>query len=104
MGNKNPIPTSRYPRPEKLDEWIAALRSGEWVQCRHRVSNTAKTAYCCLGVLCKLHGDEPAYTGKTWEANHIDKNLASRCIKWNDKARLSFPEIADKLEELFNGH
>ena len=44
-------------KPEIKDKWLAALRSGEYLQGAHRLKRTdadGQTAYCCLGVLCDL--------------------------------------------------
>jgi hypothetical protein len=45
-------------------KWVAALRSGEYVQGRSRL-RTGNT-FCCLGVLCDLHSKA---TGGKWFAN-----------------------------------
>lgn len=41
--------------PEIKDEWLMALRSGEYIQGRSRLKNY-EGRYCCLGVLCVIHG------------------------------------------------
>ncbi len=39
--------------PQELKtEWIAALRSGEYKQCKNKL--TDGVGYCCLGVLCDI--------------------------------------------------
>lgn len=38
------------------EDWIAALRSGEYKQAQGRMYNEFQDAYCCLGVACKLAG------------------------------------------------
>lgn len=38
--------------PELKDEWVAALRSGEYPQGNGKLNVDGK--YCCLGVLCEL--------------------------------------------------
>lgn len=40
--------------PEIKALWVAALRSGEYKQCRDRL-RTEENTFCCLGVLCNLH-------------------------------------------------
>jgi hypothetical protein len=35
------------------EKWVAALRSGEYKQCRHQL-RTQVDEYCCLGVLCEV--------------------------------------------------
>lgn len=41
-------------------EWLKALRSGDYKQCRGSLRSTtfesAETSYCCLGVLAKIAG------------------------------------------------
>jgi len=49
--------------PEIKAKWVAALRSGEYVQGRGALRRDDNT-YCCLGVLCDLHAKE---TGEPWE-------------------------------------
>jgi hypothetical protein len=39
---------------EVKDEWVAALRSGEFTQATNKLYNGV--GYCCLGVLCKVLG------------------------------------------------
>lgn len=36
------------------DQWVAALRSGEYAQGKNALRNS-KNEFCCLGVLCNLH-------------------------------------------------
>lgn len=40
-------------------DWIAALRSGDYIQGRGQLRetdlSTGATSFCCLGVLCNLH-------------------------------------------------
>lgn len=59
-------------KKEWADKWVAALRSGNYVQgqrsLRQRNLHTvdAVPSFCCLGVLCDLAKDEPEVQG-TWE-------------------------------------
>lgn len=41
--------------PDVKDEWVNALRSGEYIQGQ-RVLKSGPNSYCCLGVLCAIHG------------------------------------------------
>lgn len=47
---------------EIAKKWVAALRSGEYKQCRGRLQRTddqpGVTGFCCLGVLCDLYAQE----------------------------------------------
>lgn len=40
--------------PAVRDEWVAALRSGEFKQATGRLRRS-DTGYCCLGVLCEIY-------------------------------------------------
>ena len=45
--------------PTTKAEWIAALRSGNYIQGQHRLARVGddnKVSHCCLGVLCELAG------------------------------------------------
>lgn len=75
-------------------KWVAALRSGDYVQARGRLRAPAEDgfAHCCLGVLCDLYKDE---TGKLeWHKSdghsffavsptgRCDGSLPSAVVKW----------------------
>lgn len=50
-------------RKEWQDEWIAALRSGDYKQSQHELYDG--NGYCCLGVAYKLfHGNMDAHMAK----------------------------------------
>ena len=61
--------------PEIKQQWINALRSGEYEQstqgCLH-TANEFSAGYCCLGVLCDLYAKEH---NKEWTKNHDTSNL-----------------------------
>src|SRR5690349_4293104 len=40
--------------PEVKQEWLNALRSGEYTQTTGRLHDSQTGGYCCLGVLCDL--------------------------------------------------
>lgn len=46
---------------EIKDRWVAALRSGKYLQGRSALLSGNR--YCCLGILCNLHAQE---TGNEW--------------------------------------
>jgi hypothetical protein len=48
--------------PEIKAKWVAALRSGQYMQIKGKL--TDGKGFCCLGVLCDIHAHE---TGGTWE-------------------------------------
>ena len=37
-------------------EWIEALESGEYKQCRGALWDSINKGFCCLGLACKLNG------------------------------------------------
>lgn len=54
--------------PEVKARWLAALRSGDYVQgseALHDVDASGRATYCCLGVLCAL----------AWEDDVVDRSL-----------------------------
>lgn len=52
-------------KKEWADKWVAALRSGQYKQGKHKLlsltreDGEAVPSFCCLGVLCDLVKDEP---------------------------------------------
>lgn len=102
--------------------WIAALRSGRYRQTRGVLFRKepswggAPAGYCCLGVACRLGGvkrnamegvsdPEGLSTAATdfnfekWLGVSPNSDLMTYAINWNDDERLTFKEIADRLEE-----
>ncbi len=75
-------------------KWIAALRSGDYVQGKKRLrtNKDGKTSFCCLGVLCNLHAQaHPEIAAKqTSPAKylHSDQVLPQAVQDW---ARLTSP-------------
>lgn len=111
--------------PEEFDRdlvvaWVAALRSGEYKQCRGQLEKSPHetkegyTAQCCLGVLCRVAGvefdgglGEPeediirrANLRKDYHDAITGHNLISTLINMNDEERRGFNAIADKIEEV----
>jgi hypothetical protein len=94
--------------------WIAALRSGEYKQGKHKLHRTEDGSYCCLGVACKISGvsnevlSQYVYTGiiDTLYPGLIPKvivkgfinDVAHELANMNDKEGKSFSEIADYIE------
>lgn len=101
---------------EIKDKWVAALRSGEYVQGRGQL-RTSVDEFCCLGVLCSIY----ALENSDFTATHTDHNgyeydgewlvLPTGVQQWaglpdeqvvliemND-GNSTFDEIADYIEE-----
>lgn len=103
-------------QPEFKIAWLAALRSGDYVQGRRYLVNGE--AHCCLGVACKIIGapylgvfgrprvtSHPDWNEKAiWQLDGTDLSLdlaeAQQDIlaNMNDIGR-TFLEIADYIEE-----
>lgn len=90
-------------------KWIKALRSGKYKQARGqlRVGN----AFCCLGVACDISHlgvwEDSNYLGKSvdlpsevfvWLGMRRNMNAETFLIEVNDVVRLTFSQIADKIE------
>lgn len=58
IGNFTVTTVEGYDKPELpyYNEWLAALRSGEYKQTKGILVNTTENSYCCLGVLLKVQG------------------------------------------------
>ena len=100
------------------DKWLAALRSGEYKQCKSTLSDGV--GYCCLGVLqmvadgqVEKETDAMAEMVPTnlWYVNHKVKNYYSRGFCLGDDSALaemndsgmSFKDIADVIEREVEG-
>ena len=101
--------------------WVEALRSGLFSQTRFRLQDNL--GYCCLGVACELfvknkifihdnsniiYGDVPFYQPDLKDGHwlyRIDKDYwgktGKHLIELNDVDKLTFNEIADKIEETY---
>jgi hypothetical protein len=67
-------------KTEIADKWIAALLSGEYQQTTGKLYDG--TGYCCLGVLCKILGEEftQSYDGQ-WSINGTRSVLSPEISK-----------------------
>ena len=100
--------------PEIKQNWIDALRSGDFKQGRYALFNSSTNTYCCLGVLCeitlqplqhfdsrvKLYNNEQTSLSSNFlltigMGDGVQKTLMSL----NDLDNKSFNEIADWIEE-----
>jgi hypothetical protein len=86
------------------DEWVKALRSGEYEQARGTLSREMRTgrSYCCLGVLVRvIDGDDSSLEPRCRTSNYglpvnTDQYLA--LLDLNDNQQRNFPAIADWIE------
>lgn len=77
-------------------KWVAALRSGEYKQCRGVVARYhfgGGAEYCAYGVLTHKVAE---FDGPDIELSAVD---LSKIVYMNDVQRLSFNEIADHIEQ-----
>jgi len=56
-------------KPEVKEGWLAALRSGEYLQMCNGLSSSDGASFCCLGVLCDLHAKAH---GNDWARSNLD--------------------------------
>ena len=103
-----------YPKmdPEIKEDWVEALRSGEFVQGHDRLD--WDDAQCCLGVLCDIldipwqasellgareyDGDASTLARSVAVAAGIDKRAECFLIRLNDDFKVTFDQIADWIE------
>ena len=90
------------------EEWLKALRSGEYKQYRGAMTDSmlgtykGATAYCCLGVGCLIKSGTAekadAITGVI-DTLELHNDYINKLIDLNDKQEKSFIEIADWIEK-----
>jgi hypothetical protein len=121
---------NRMPQALK-EQWLNALRSGNYIQGTAWLFNPKDTSYCCLGVLehaidgevemisescsfalpsqvwAEKHGIE--FNGKSqedflvWPLLYYQRKLTS-AFTLNDEFGLTFNEIADLIEDQIEGY
>lgn len=89
--------------PTKKALWVAALRSGEYEQGRGNLHDKGK--FCCLGVWLKVVEGILPSVGDHVVNNDLYRQMEKEgidtptCANMNDFDHLSFPQIADWIEE-----
>ncbi len=94
------------------DEWVKALRSGEYEQGREALCRDNQ--YCCIGVLYDstvdaewessrngswgIYGEYAQLPDDICELVNLDDHSHDRLVKMNDESFCSFSEIADWIE------
>lgn len=86
------------------DNWLKALRSGEYVQ--NRGSLEQRGTYCCLGVYAKCNnieittnGMEIAGRGYNPLIEVLKQDYTTTLWLMNDAKKKTFAEIADYIEQ-----
>lgn len=100
---REPVETQRMD-PELKAKWVAALRSGDYRQCRRVLHNGH--GYCCLGVLSRLMGHPErelrgvASNGPDDVRFAVDRDTQTVCGELADMndGGVTFPEIAAYIE------
>jgi hypothetical protein len=100
------------------DKWVAALRSGDYKQCKFDLSNK-HNEYCCLGVLCDIVSNVKPVDGYWTDLLNYERDLGfipksvgettgftnnkdhHTLVKMNDDQKKTFNQIADYIEEHF---
>jgi hypothetical protein len=82
-------------------KWVAALRSGEYVQGTAYLESDGK--FCCLGVLCRVASIPiPFETPYLQDDTIIDRKVQETLADKNDGLTIAFPlsfaQIADYIE------
>lgn len=73
-------------KPGIKAKWVAALRSGEYMQGSGRLRRPDDNSFCCLGVLCNIHAQKhPAVAS---QERYACQYLGAECylpdevVKW----------------------
>lgn len=101
--------------PKFKEEWVAALRSGEYEQGDCELYNKTSNSYCCIGVaavVCGLSLDtineyglmdmdiDPSTLKHPVPVELTDWNeLSTKLTNMNDSGNYTFTNIADYIEE-----
>lgn len=104
-------------RVELVEDWIEALRSGEYDQGWGRLKKGCNHySYCCLGVLCEISGGVEFNSGIACYKDKrgefalppelrrevgMSRDYQEKLANYNDKDRLDFEQIADEIEQNF---
>lgn len=75
---------------ETLQPWIDALKSGKYLQCYGSYDGRLPDSHCAIGVANRVGVDAE---------NILSPNKADIIIALNDTGKLSFHEIAERIEE-----
>jgi hypothetical protein len=98
-------------KPEFVRPTLDALRSGEYRQAQGRIGDAKRKHLCCIGVAAVANGwtpgdgDEDTGTAAMFigiiahRADHPTE--LDEWVHWNDGRKLSFPEIADLIEQRY---
>ena len=94
---------------EEANQWVDALKSGDYKQGYFEFHDYKDDSYCCLGVLCnvlKFKSESSTMIstrGKqgSWDYPLLSEEDQNKFIHMNDSKSKSFPEIAEAIVEHF---
>lgn len=92
---------------ELKEQWIAALRSGAFEQHQGSLCSDDRRSFCCLGVLAIVNDPNVDLNENQGDLNPYSPidgmigglSVRGNLVRMNDKERLTFPEIADWVEQ-----
>ena len=82
---------------EQFNEWLAALRSGTYVQVQCALEIDG--GFCCLGVLADLNKVNATSTYSLVDQMDLPAWFVAEAVEMNDIMNWSFDRIADELEK-----
>lgn len=96
---------------EKMKLFLSELRSGKWEQTagihrREKSSDIKKPraedySYCALGLMRQIASPKDFWSIPNLVIYYeLPPGVLTQIMEWNDVDKLTFPQIADKLEEL----
>lgn len=82
--------------PEQMKIACVGLRSGTYVQTRYSIGSGNHT--CAIGATGQANGLKGEYTNDYVHALDISHIQVDLLLNWNDTEKLTFPQIADRIE------
>lgn len=67
---------------ELLEDWVKALKSGDYSQCKNRLRTDS--GYCCLGVLCDIGQEKLRNLGFEVDWVKSPDDSTYYCFHWSD--------------------
>lgn len=94
---------------QQKENWLTALRSGEYKQGKGQLHHPKENTYCCIGVFAVCNGISLNSGGYSMRIDGEEKGYeplysqigAETAVLWrmNDTHKKSFLEIADWIEQ-----
>ena len=92
---------------EFTKNWLQELRSNKYIQVFNKMKDDEKGSnyFCALGVaackVSKTYSPQILISENKEYIENIPHELIWRVMSWNDYEKLTFSEIADKIEEYY---